>query len=660
MAGAEDAVERELDIPDVLPLLPVRDVVVFPAMVVPLFVSREISLNAVEQALKAAQRVVFAVAQRDGNDDAPRAPDGVYRLGTICQIIRQRKLPDGRVKVLVQGLLKATLEEIVADEPCTRARVTKIHELPFADGGDRALEAEALARSVKGHLEKLIATGKGISPEQLLLLSSVQDPGRLADLVAANLSMKVQDAQELLELMDPLQRLKAIHERLAKEAQLLAMQARIQSQAKEEISKTQREYYLREQLRQIQHELGERDEKAELAAELKRRIDSAQLPRAAQDEADKALRRLSAMTLESAEAAVVRAHLESICELPWTRRSPDSLDIYRARHGPAAGPRLARRSPRRGRDPRAPAQLRGRAPGEDPARDEARRDPQPRVRAGRDRQARRRLPRRPVLGAPGGAGSRAEPRLPRPLPGPGVRPQQRPLHRHRERAGPHPAGAARSHGADRDPGLFGGGEAAHRRAPPAPAPARGARAARGPARAPPPDAARRRPRLHARGRPARADARAGLGVPEDRVASGRRRAAENPHPRARAARAARGAALRSLRRAGTGDHRLRDGPRLDAVRRGDPPCGGGRNGRPRAAGRRSDPHRAAGERDAGVRPGGALLPPQPRTRPRRTRGLVRNARDPPARPRRGDPQGRAERRSDHGVRPRVAPVQATM
>jgi ATP-dependent Lon protease len=331
MAGGEDTVERELDIPDVLPLLPVRDVVVFPAMVVPLFVSREVSLNAVEQALKAGQRLLFAVAQRDGNEDAPRAPDGVYRLGTICQIVRQRKLPDGRVKVLVQGLLKATLEEVVADEPCTSARVTKIHELPFEGGGDRGLEAEALVRSVKGHLEKLIATGKGISPEQLLLFSGVQDPGRLADLVAANLSLKIQDAQELLELMDPLRRLQAVHERLAKEAQLLAMQARIQSQAKEEISKTQREYYLREQLRQIQHELGERDEKAEVVAELKRRVDSARLPRAAQDEADKELRRLAAMSLESAEAAVLRAHLESICELPWTSRSPDSLDLSRAR-----------------------------------------------------------------------------------------------------------------------------------------------------------------------------------------------------------------------------------------------------------------------------------------------------------------------------------------
>ncbi|HYV65786.1 MAG TPA: endopeptidase La [Myxococcales bacterium] len=329
--GGEDATVRELDIPDVLPLLPVRDVVVFPAMVVPLFVSREVSLNAVEQAIQAGGRFVFAVAQRDGNDDAPRAPEGVYRLGTICQIVRQRKLPDGRVKVLVQGFLKATLEEIVAQEPCASARVTKIHELPFEGGGDRGLEAEALSRSVKGHLEKLIATGKGISPEHLLLISGVQDPGRLADLVAANLSLRVQDAQELLEVLDPLQRLRAIHERLAKEAQLLAMQARIQSQAKEEISKTQREYYLREQLRQIQHELGERDEKVEMIAELKRRVDSAGLPKGAQDEADKELRRLVAMTLESAEAAVLRAHLETICELPWTRRSPDSLDLVRAR-----------------------------------------------------------------------------------------------------------------------------------------------------------------------------------------------------------------------------------------------------------------------------------------------------------------------------------------
>src|SRR5207302_4416069 len=259
------------DIPDVLPLLPVRDLVVFPTQVVPLFVSREISLAAVEQAL-ANQRLVFVVAQRDASDDTPKAPEGVYALGTCCLILRQRKLPDGRVKVLVQGLVKATLEEVVEEQPCTRARLRKIHELPFEAQGEAALEAEALGRSVKTHLEKLIATGRGISPEQLLVLSGVQDPGRLADLCASSLQLKAQEAQEILEQLDPVARLRGIHERLARESQLLAMQARLQSQAKEEIIKTQREYYLREQLRQIQHELGERDEKAEMVADLRKKM----------------------------------------------------------------------------------------------------------------------------------------------------------------------------------------------------------------------------------------------------------------------------------------------------------------------------------------------------------------------------------------------------
>src|SRR6478752_3144438 len=164
-----------IDIPAVLPLLPVRDVAVFPAMMVPLFVSRQITLSAVEAAL-AGDRLVFVVAQQDAKDDAPRVPEDVYKLGTICTILRQRKLPDGRIKVLVQGLVKRTLEEVVATEPCTRARITQIHELPYdpslpnqqgrpdpnwsdppGAAAARSLEAEALVRAVKQHLEKLIA-----------------------------------------------------------------------------------------------------------------------------------------------------------------------------------------------------------------------------------------------------------------------------------------------------------------------------------------------------------------------------------------------------------------------------------------------------------------------------------------------------------------------
>ena len=330
--SAPPEIEQEpFDIPDVLPLLPVRDLVVFPAQVVPLFVSREISLSAIEHAL-AKERLVFVTCQKDPSDDSPRAPDSVHALGTVSLILRQRKLPDGRVKVLVQGLMKATLLQVVDESPCTRVRIEKIHELPYVpEGNEHALEAEALARSVKTHLEKLIATGRGISPEQLLVLSGVSDPGRLADLCASSMSLKPHEAQELLGLLDPLQRLRQIHGRLSKEAQLVAMQARLQSQAKEEISKTQREYYLREQLRQIQHELGERDEKAELVEELRAKIAAAGLPEAAAEEAGKELRRLSAMSVDAAEGAVLRTHLEWICELPWTKRSADALDLPLAR-----------------------------------------------------------------------------------------------------------------------------------------------------------------------------------------------------------------------------------------------------------------------------------------------------------------------------------------
>ena len=334
MSGVSLAPElvEPLEIPDVLPVLPVRDVAVFPAMIVPLFVSREITLSAIESAL-AGDRLVFVVAQQDGKDDSPRVPEDVYGMGTICTVLRQRKLPDGRLKVLVQGLVKGTLEEVTQREPCVRAKVAQIQEPPFDAGGDegRGLEAEALVRAVKQHLEKLIAIGKVISPETLLVLSGVQDPGRLADLCAANLSLKLVESQALLEVLDPVERLKRIHDRLAKEEQLAFMQARLQSQAKEEISRTQRDYYLREQLRQIQHELGAKDGKSEMIAELTARIAQAGLPPAAAEEAKKELWRLESMSLDSAEGSVLRGHLEWMCELPWARKTVDVLDLSAAR-----------------------------------------------------------------------------------------------------------------------------------------------------------------------------------------------------------------------------------------------------------------------------------------------------------------------------------------
>ena len=326
MAGSLVIPDEHLEIPDVLPVLPVRDLVVFPYMIVPLFVSRDLSVQAVDEAL-ARDRLVWMSAQKDGSEDAP-GPDGMFKMGTVGMVMRMRKLPDGRVKVLVQGLVKATLEEMIRDKPCYAAKISRIREIPM-DVVD--LETEALMRSVKENLEKLISIGKVLSPDVMLVLSGVADPGRLADLCAANLGLKVPEAQHILETLEPIKRLRAINDHLSKEVQVLAMQAKIQSQAKEEMSKTQREYFLRAQLRQIQHELGETDDKAEEVAELRERVLRAGLSEEALAEAKKQLRRLEQMHGDSAEAGVVRSYVDWLADLPWQKVSEDQLDLKRAR-----------------------------------------------------------------------------------------------------------------------------------------------------------------------------------------------------------------------------------------------------------------------------------------------------------------------------------------
>ncbi|HBG05853.1 MAG TPA: endopeptidase La, partial [Geobacter sp.] len=245
---------EELNIPDVLPLLPVRDVVVYPYMILPLFVGREISINAVDYALS-KDRMIFLATQRDVGDEDP-APEAIYEVGTVAMIMRMLKLPDGRVKILVQGLTKARVTEYLAEKPFYSVRIERIVE-PAAL--ENTLEAEALIRTVKEELGKIVALGKAVSPEVMVIVENMQEPGSLADLVASNIGLKVEEAQGLLEVTDPLERLKRVNDFLNKESELLNMQARIQSAAKEEMGKSQREYYLREQLRAIQQELGETD-----------------------------------------------------------------------------------------------------------------------------------------------------------------------------------------------------------------------------------------------------------------------------------------------------------------------------------------------------------------------------------------------------------------
>jgi ATP-dependent Lon protease len=313
-------------IPDVLPLLPIRDLVVFPYMIVPLRVTRPVSMEAVAKALEADERLVFLVAQRNPGDDEPTA-QGFYRTGTIGMIMRMRKLSEGGLKVLVQGLCRARIQKFVGESPCYRVRLDRSEDKPPA----RSLGIEALLRSVRGNIDKLSGLGKTIQPELSMVVQSVDDPGRMADLVASHLTLKVPEAQELLELDESVQRLTRVNQTLEKEIGILEVQSQIQNRAREEMSKTQRDYYLREQLRQIKHELGDSDVHGEEMEELRAKVTRAALPEEARVEAEKQVRRLDQMHAESAEAGVLRTYIEWLTELPWSVSSEETIDLETAR-----------------------------------------------------------------------------------------------------------------------------------------------------------------------------------------------------------------------------------------------------------------------------------------------------------------------------------------
>jgi ATP-dependent Lon protease len=317
---------EELKIPDQLPLLPVRDVVVFPYMILPLFVGREMSVNSVEHAL-ANDRLIFLATQKDMNDEDP-APEAIYEVGTIAMIMRMLKLPDGRVKILVQGLAKGTITEYVETKPFYSVRVERLVEL---QDEEQTLETEALMRNAREQVSRIISLGKSISPEVLVIMENMQEPGSLADLVASNIGLKVQESQQLLEIANPIDRLRKVTEFLNKETELLTMQQQIQSAAKEEMGKSQREYYLREQLRAIQQELGETDSRSEELADLRKAIEESKMPEAVEKEGLKQLHRLEQMHPDAAEAGMLRTYLDWLVELPWSNASRDSLDMKRAK-----------------------------------------------------------------------------------------------------------------------------------------------------------------------------------------------------------------------------------------------------------------------------------------------------------------------------------------
>lgn len=321
-------IEEEIgdtEIPTSLPLLPVRDVVIFTDMLLPLFVGRDKSIRAVETAVS-KDRFLFVATQKDPDIENPKSED-IFAVGTISRILRMLKLPDGRVKALVQGFAKARIIKYMQKRSYFRVKVEILdepHEL-YSE-----LEVEALMRNVRENSEKILALRGELSGDVGSILESIEEPGKLADLVASNLRLKIEDAQEVIELVDPLERLRKVHDLLSHEVELSVMQAKIQSDVKDEISKSQRDYFLREQMRAIHKELGELDEKSQEIEEYRKRIKKARMPKEAFEEAEKQLRRLDQMHPDSAESSVVRTYLDWLTELPWKKSTKDVLDIQKA------------------------------------------------------------------------------------------------------------------------------------------------------------------------------------------------------------------------------------------------------------------------------------------------------------------------------------------
>lgn len=323
-AAANDEV---IHIPDVLPVMALKDVVLFPYVIVPLSVGREKSVKAVDQAL-AQNRLILLITQRDAKIEDP-TPADLYEMGCVAVIMRMLKLPDGNIRILVQGISRARVDYFTRTEPYLEARLNRVDEPELQEPN---LQIEAFTRSIKQGLEKAANLGKQISPEVMLIAANLDDPLRLADLAASNLALKVADSQAVLETSAAIERLKLVNELLSREISLLKMQQEISTQVRGEMDKSQREYFLRQQLKAIKKELGEDgDDLNQELEEYRQKADKAGLSEEAREEFDKQLKRLSSMHPDAAEASVIRTWLDWISTLPWEHVTEDNLDIKQAR-----------------------------------------------------------------------------------------------------------------------------------------------------------------------------------------------------------------------------------------------------------------------------------------------------------------------------------------
>jgi len=320
-----DINDPQMQIPAILPVLPLRDIVIYPFMIVPLFVSRDRSIKAVDEALS-QNRMIMLVSQKDVDKEEPVQED-LYKVGTVAVIMRMLKLPDGRIRILIQGLSRARIESVEAGGDYIKANLTPIPEpLPPAN----SLEVEALVRNVRASMERAANLGKNISPEVLAIIANLDDAGRLADLSASNLELKVEDAQSVLDNFDPILRLRRVNELLNKEIDVLTVQAEINTQARADIDRSQREYFLRQQLKAIQSELGEGNELFEEIELYRDKILKAKMPSHAEDESLRQLKKLERMHPDTAETATLRNWLDIMTELPWSKASKDNLNLKKA------------------------------------------------------------------------------------------------------------------------------------------------------------------------------------------------------------------------------------------------------------------------------------------------------------------------------------------
>ena len=304
----------------VLPVLPLRDIVVFPHMVVPLFVGREKSVRALEEVMKTDKQVLL-VTQKDRDQDDP-APEDIFDVGVMATVLQLLKLPDGTVKVLVEGKARAGVKRYTSREPFYEAEVAHIPEQ-----GEAADETEALTRAVIEQFESYVKLNKKIPPEALAAISQITDPGQLADNIAGHLAVKIADRQQLLEVADVGKRLERVFALMEGEISVLQVEKKIRNRVKRQMEKTQREYYLNEQMKAIQRELGEQDDARDELIELEKRIKKTKLSKEARSKAEAELKKLRNMSPMSAESTVVRNYLDWLLSIPWGAAKTKPIDL---------------------------------------------------------------------------------------------------------------------------------------------------------------------------------------------------------------------------------------------------------------------------------------------------------------------------------------------